>query len=58
LVERSSPATPFHNGLDAVLYILFAVSVIIVGGAGTILSHREGRYRPLGDESRADVLMS
>ena len=34
----------FHNGLDAVLYILFAVSVIVVGGAGTILSHREGRY--------------
>jgi hypothetical protein len=36
----------FHNGLDAVLYVLFAVSVMVVGAAGTILSYREGRYEP------------
>jgi hypothetical protein len=34
----------FHNSLDAVLYVLFAVSVILVGVAGATLSHREGRY--------------
>jgi hypothetical protein len=33
----------FHNGLDAVLYVLFAVSVIVVGAAGAILSYRERR---------------
>jgi hypothetical protein len=38
----------FHNGLDAVLYIAFAVSVILVGVVGAIVSHREGRYLPLG----------
>jgi hypothetical protein len=37
----------FHNGLDAVLYVLFAGSVIVVGVMGVILSHREGRYLPL-----------
>jgi hypothetical protein len=36
----------FHNGLDAVLYVLFAVGVIVVGAAGAILSYREGRYVP------------
>jgi hypothetical protein len=34
----------FHNSLDGVLYVLFAVSVIAVGVAGATLSHREGRY--------------
>jgi hypothetical protein len=34
----------FHNSLDAVLFVLFAVSVILVGIAGATLSHREGRY--------------
>jgi hypothetical protein len=43
----------FHNGLDAVLYILFAVGVIAVGVAGAVLSLREGRYLPPRDESRA-----
>jgi hypothetical protein len=47
----------FHNGLDALLYILFAVSVIVVGIAGAILSYREGRYLPR-DESRSDGLIS
>jgi hypothetical protein len=36
----------FHNGLDVVLYVLFAVSVIVVGAAGAILSYRERRYLP------------
>jgi hypothetical protein len=36
----------FHNGVDAVLYVLFAASVIVVGVAGTALSYREGRYLP------------
>ena len=36
----------FHNGVDAVLYVLFAISVIGVGAAGAILSYREGRYVP------------
>jgi len=36
----------FHNGLDAVLYVLFALSVIAVGVAGATLSHRERRYAP------------
>jgi hypothetical protein len=44
----------FHNGLDAVLYVLFAVGVIAVGVAGAVLSLREGRFLPPpGDESRA-----
>jgi hypothetical protein len=43
----------FHNGLDAVLYVLFAAGVIAVGVAGAVLSLREGRYLPPGDESRA-----
>jgi hypothetical protein len=34
----------FHNGLDGVLYIVFAVSVLLVGLAGAVVSHREGRY--------------
>jgi hypothetical protein len=42
----------FHNGLDAVLYVLFAASVIVVGVVGAILSYREGRYLPLDAESR------
>jgi hypothetical protein len=45
----------FHNGPDAVLYILFAASVIIVGVAGAMVSYREGRYLPLGGELRADA---
>jgi hypothetical protein len=48
----------FHNGLDEVLYILFAASVIAVGVAGAILSYREGRYLPLGDASREDAFRS
>jgi len=36
-----------HNELAAVLYILFAASVIAVGVAGARLSYREGRYLPL-----------
>jgi len=35
----------FHNGLDAVLYLLFSAGVIAVGAAGAVLSAREGRYR-------------
>ena len=46
----------FHNGLDAVLYVLFAISVIVVGAAGTILSHREGRYLPRTRAPRADAV--
>jgi hypothetical protein len=38
----------FHNDLDAVLYIAFAVSVVFVGVVGTVVSYHEGRYRPLG----------
>ena len=34
----------FHNTLDGVLYVLFALSVIAVGLAGATLSAREGRY--------------
>ena len=41
----------FHNELDAVLYVLFAAGVIVVGAAGAILSYREGRYLTLGSES-------
>jgi hypothetical protein len=41
----------FHNDLAAVLYVLFAASVIVVGAAGTVLSYREGRYRALGGGS-------
>jgi hypothetical protein len=37
----------FHNSLDAVLFVLFAVSVIVVGAAGATFSHREGRYAPV-----------
>ena len=37
--------------LDAVLYVLFAAGVIVVGAAGAILSYREGRYLTLGSES-------
>jgi hypothetical protein len=48
----------FHNALDEVLYILFAASVIAVGVAGAILSHRERRYLPRGGESRADAFRS
>jgi hypothetical protein len=40
----------FHNRVDAVLYLLFAVGVIVVGVAGAILSAREGRYLPLRRE--------
>jgi hypothetical protein len=47
----------FHNGLDAVLYILFAASVIVVGIAGALLSYREGRYLPLGGASGADEFL-
>jgi hypothetical protein len=47
----------FHNGLDAVLYLLFAASVIVVGIAGALLSYREGRYLPLGCASGADEFM-
>jgi hypothetical protein len=43
----------FHNEADAVLYLLFAVSVIVVGVAGAILSYREGRYLPGSGGSRA-----
>jgi hypothetical protein len=45
----------FHNGLDAVLYVLFAGSVIVVGVVGLILSYREGRYVPLSAEYGARV---
>lgn len=38
----------FHNGLDAVLYIAFAVSVLLVGVVGAIVSYRDARYLPLG----------
>lgn len=48
----------FHNGLDAVLYIVFAAGVIVVGTAGAVLSHREGRYMPLDGESRAHASIS
>jgi hypothetical protein len=48
----------FHNGLDAVLYIMFAASVIVVGIAGGLLSYREGRYRPPGGASGADEFVS
>jgi hypothetical protein len=41
----------FHNGVDAMLYLLFAGSVVAVGVAGATLSHREGRYLPLSDDS-------
>jgi hypothetical protein len=41
----------FHNGLDAVLYLLFGASVIVVGVAGATISYREGRYQPLSGES-------
>ena len=37
----------FHSGLDAVLYVVFAAGVIVVGTAGAVLSYREGRYLPL-----------
>jgi hypothetical protein len=37
----------FHNALDETLYLLFAASVIAVGLAGALLSHREGRYTGL-----------
>jgi hypothetical protein len=36
----------FHNTLDGVLYVAFALSVIGVGLAGAALSRREGRYAP------------
>jgi hypothetical protein len=42
----------FHSGVDAVLYVLFAVGVIAVGVAGAVLSFREGRYLPPDDGSR------
>jgi hypothetical protein len=42
----------FHSGVDAVLYVLFAVGVIAVGAAGAVLSLREGRYLPPDDGSR------
>jgi hypothetical protein len=45
----------FHSRLDAVLYVLFAASVVVVGVAGAILSYREGRYLPLSGESGADA---
>jgi hypothetical protein len=43
----------FHNALDAVLYMVFAAGVIVVGTAGALLSYREGRYAPLDSESTA-----
>jgi hypothetical protein len=43
----------FHNALDAVLYMVFAAGVIVVGTAGALLSYREGRYVPLDSESTA-----
>jgi hypothetical protein len=46
----------FHNTVDVVLYVLFAVSVIVVGAAGASLSYREGRYLARGERPRADVL--
>jgi hypothetical protein len=48
----------FHNGLAAVLYVLFAVSVIATGAAGAILSHREGRYLPRRGQARANAVRS
>jgi hypothetical protein len=36
----------FHHGIDEVLYLVFAASVIGVGVAGATLSRREGRYSP------------
>jgi hypothetical protein len=36
----------FHNGLDAVIYLLFAAGVTVVGV--TVLSYREGRDPPAG----------
>ena len=48
----------FHNGLDAVLYLVFAASVIGVGVAGAILSYREGRYRAQDREPRAQARVS
>jgi hypothetical protein len=41
----------FHNTLDGVLYVLFALSVVAVGLAGARLSHREGRF----SAARADA---
>lgn len=34
----------FHDTVDLVLYVVFAVSVLVVGVAGAMLSYREGRY--------------
>ena len=48
----------FHNDLDAVLYLIFAASVIVVGAAGAALSYREERYQMLAVESRADAARS
>jgi hypothetical protein len=45
----------FHNGLDATLYVLFAISVIAVGVAGATLSHREGRYASLTGAAPAEA---
>jgi hypothetical protein len=46
----------FHNDLDAVLYLIFAASVTVVGVAGAALSYREERYRMVAVEPRADAL--
>jgi hypothetical protein len=48
----------FHNDLDAVLYLIFAASVIVVGAAGAALSYREERYQLLAVESRPDAVRS
>lgn len=48
----------FHNDLDAVLYLLFAASVTVVGVAGAALSYREERYQLLAVESRPDAVRS
>jgi hypothetical protein len=36
----------FHTNAAALAYIVFSVSIVAVGAAGAILSHREGRYAP------------
>jgi hypothetical protein len=46
----------FHNPVDLVLYVLFALSVIVVGVAGAIVSYWEGRYLAPSERPRADVL--
>jgi hypothetical protein len=48
----------FHTGLDAVPYLLFAASVIVVGVAGATVSYTEGRYLPLSGESASRSSMA